>query len=127
MPPPVSCCRRHGCVARSGAATIGRMADADPSTPLQPGPQTMAETQELPGQTYEISDVVLADGDTGAAPSFPAPLPSGASASIVPPADPDATAPHISPHLPPRRDRAPMAMLPGAKVDDFEIVKMLGR
>jgi serine/threonine protein kinase len=70
-----------------------------------------------------VSDVVLADDTTGAAPSFPAPSPSPAS-----PRDLDETQklPEAMKPTPPR-NRAPMAMLPGAKVDDFEIVKMLGR
>jgi serine/threonine protein kinase len=88
-----------------------------------------------------VSDVVLADDTTGAAPSFPAPSPARAAAidPIAYPPSPALPAEGRGPEeeatqkLPeamkptPPRDRAPMAMLPGAKVDDFEIVKMLGR
>jgi serine/threonine protein kinase len=69
-----------------------------------------AET-ELFIPSRDVSDVVLAESSTGAAPSFPAPTPAATE----------------RPQKPPRRDKAPMALLPGARVDDFEIVKLLGR
>jgi eukaryotic-like serine/threonine-protein kinase len=76
-----------------------------------------------PPATHHVSDVVLADDATGAAPSFPAPLPPPDL-----PVDPEETQKLPDVQKPsPRRDRAPMAMLPGAKVDDFEVVKLLGR
>ena len=69
------------------------------------------------------SDVALAEGETGAAPSFRAP---------APPAKPPGPAKTIELRPAERkgvspRDKAPMALLPGAKVDDFEVVKLLGR
>jgi serine/threonine protein kinase len=68
-----------------------------------------AETQQFsPAGTRDVSDVVLAEDTTGVAPSFPQPAPA--------PAD-----------KPAKRDKAPMALLPGARVDDFEIVRLLGR
>ena len=85
------------------------------NTPTRDGPTG-------PLETHDVSDVVLADDTTGAAPSFPAPTPSAGGA-----ADPDATQKLPRPITPPARDRAPMAMLPGAKVDDFEVVRLLGR
>jgi serine/threonine protein kinase len=74
-----------------------------------------------PTATRNVSDVVLADATTGAAPSFPAPPPPAR------PVDPDATEQLPAANAPRARDQAPMAMLPGAKVDDFEIVRLLGR
>ena len=75
--------------------------------------------------TNDVSDVVLAESETGAAPSFPSPSrpPSPPPAGV--PAD-DVTEIPGPPKAAPR-NRAPLAMLPGAKVDDFEIVRMLGR
>jgi eukaryotic-like serine/threonine-protein kinase len=60
------------------------------------------------------SDVELAESATAAAPSFRAPTPPQ-TIELRPAAN---RAP---------RDKAPMALLPGAKVDDFEIVRLLGR
>lgn len=59
-------------------------------------------------RSEEMSDVMLPDLVTGQAPSFraPAPPPAPLAAARVP---------------------GPMALLPGAKVDDFEIVRMLGK
>ncbi len=66
-----------------------------------------------------MSDVRLAQSVTGAAPSFRVPTP-----------------PPLIPAAPPKpapaanragSEAAPMALLPGAKVDDFEIVRLLGR
>src|SRR4029079_3757809 len=68
-----------------------------------------------------LTDVVLAsDVPTGAAPSFPVP---------APPPDPRSSPTVSMPAPAPRRGRADqiMALLPGARVDDFEIVRMLGR
>jgi serine/threonine protein kinase len=70
-----------------------------------------AET-ELARPSDAVSDVVLADSVTLRAPSFRMPAPA-------PPAD---AAPKR-----PAADARPMALLPGAKVDDFEIVRLLGR
>lgn len=76
-----------------------------------------AETRRFkPDESIESSDVVLADAVTGTAPSFPAP---GA-----PPPNPP---PNSPPDRRADRGKAPMALLPGAKVDDFEIVRLLGR
>jgi serine/threonine protein kinase len=75
-----------------------------------------------PESSQRLSDVVLAESQTGAAPSFrePAPVPR-------PAIGPDAlTAPHAARERP-AAAKGPLAMLPGTKVDDFEIVKMLGR
>jgi serine/threonine protein kinase len=73
-------------------------------------------------ESSRVSDVVLAGSATIRAPSFRTPSPPGS----VPPQ----AAPTIE--LRPNenraaRDKTPMTLLPGAKVDDFEIVRLLGR
>ena len=72
--------------------------------------------------SMSASDVKLAAEETAAAPSFRAPLPP-------PPASPDAA--KTAEHQPAAERRgsgkAPMALLPGATVDDFEVVRLLGR
>ena len=65
-----------------------------------------------PADSREMSDVVLAQSITGAAPSFPAPPPTERQPRVEKRAV---------------RDKAPMALLPGARVDDFEVVRLLGR
>ncbi len=75
-----------------------------------------------PAESLSASDVELANSATAAAPSFRAPTP--------PPALPDGPPKTID--LGPAvnrtpRDKAPMALLPGATVDDFEVVRLLGR
>jgi eukaryotic-like serine/threonine-protein kinase len=66
----------------------------------------------------DVSDVRLAESCTGAAPSFripsPPPMVAGGPPKTV--AAPAA-----------KRDQTPMALLPGAKVNDFEVVRLLGR
>lgn len=80
-----------------------------------------APTEVRPLSSFSLSDVQLAEDETGAAPSFriPAvPMNSGGSAKT------------IEINLAEKRfgdDRGPTALLPGAKIDDFEIVKLLGR
>src|SRR5688572_11082230 len=66
---------------------------------------------ELGRQSDAVSDVVLAESETLRAPSFrmPAPAPANVAAKW------------------PTADARPMALLPGAKVDDFEVVRLLGR
>ena len=68
-------------------------------------------------ESTDVSDVQLAASHTGAAPSFrvPAPPPNLAG-------PPKAAAAPAA-----KRDQAPMALLPGAKVNDFEVVRLLGR
>lgn len=73
-------------------------------------PETQEYTPEAPSA---VSDVKLADMSTGAAPSFREP----------PPAD----RPGFVPRPPIRRDQRPPALPPGAKIDDFEVVRLLGR
>jgi serine/threonine protein kinase len=73
--------------------------------------------------TSPVSDVVLAESATLAAPSFRMPV-------ILPAAPRDAQAPTIDQLSPQKRqahDESPMALLPGARVDDYEIVRLLGR
>jgi serine/threonine protein kinase len=93
----------------------------------QPDLESPAETvDQTPGPTHHTSDVVLAASATGAAPSFPAPSPPK-SPPPNNPVDPEATQKMPAPERAAPRDRAPMALLPGARVDDFEVVRMLGR
>ncbi len=102
------------------------MSQENRTTPAEQNSASSAETHDLtPAATHEISDVVLADSSTGAAPSFPVPSPP----KSPPPAGPaDAETEKLpSAKKDARRDRAPLAMLPGARVDDFEVVRMLGR
>jgi serine/threonine protein kinase len=74
-----------------------------------------AETETFaPAESREVSDVVLAQSMTGDAPSFPAHSP--------PPTERRRHGENR-----PARDKAPMALLPGARVDDFEVVRLLGR
>jgi eukaryotic-like serine/threonine-protein kinase len=70
----------------------------------------------------DVSDVVLAESATIRAPSFRAPSPAG---SVPPQAGPTIELRRDENRA--SRDKTPMALLPGAKVDDFEIVRLLGR
>lgn len=70
-----------------------------------------------------VSDVVPVESATMAAPSFRAPSPSPQSGA---PAGPAPTI-ELRPEKRKPREQAPMALLPGAKVDDFEVVRLLGR
>ena len=73
--------------------------------------------------TSHVSDVVLADSATAAAPSFRMPV-------NQPPAPRDAQAPTVDLPTADRRraqSEQPMALLPAARVDDYEIVRLLGR
>ena len=70
----------------------------------------------------DVSDVVLAESATARAPSFRVPSPPGSSPpQAVPTVELRRDENRAS------RDKTPMALLPGAKVDDFEIVRLLGR
>ncbi len=100
----------------------------DPKRPVAPGgftdPAPAAETETFtPREPTEISDVVLAEPSTGGAPSFRVPARPPAITHGAPPTIeiPDQARRRA------RDPRRPMALLPGAKVDDFEIVKLLGR
>lgn len=69
------------------------------------------------------NELRIAAAETGAAPSFRAPTPPAppAAAGVA------KTLEQAPLNNRPARDKAPMALLPGAKVDDFEIVRLLGR
>jgi serine/threonine protein kinase len=86
--------------------------DKSPNRESKPEPAAKTElfTPEAPSQA---TDVKLADDSTGVAPSFRAAAP-------LPP-------PGYVPRPPVRRDHRPPALAPGARIDDFEIVRMLGR
>jgi eukaryotic-like serine/threonine-protein kinase len=87
-------------------------------------PASAAETEPfVPQQPTEASDVVLADSLTGAAPSFREPAqPQWGRPAVRP------TIEIESPDRQTSRDpQQPLALLPGAKVDDFEIIRLLGR
>src|SRR4051812_21372522 len=68
-----------------------------------------------------VSDVVLAESATIRAPSFRAPSPGSD------PPQAGSTVELRRDENRPARTKTPMALLPGAKVDDFEIVRLLGR
>ena len=70
------------------------------------------------------SDVVLAESETAPAPSFRARIAAAPMSPTAPPAPRSSFKPSKKRR---GRDKAPMALLPGAKVDDFEIVRLLGR
>ncbi len=80
-----------------------------------------APTDVRPCASFSLSDVRLADEETGAAPSFripAAPANLGGAAKTI---EINPAAKRVD------NDRGPTALLPGAKIDDFEIVKLLGR
>lgn len=78
-----------------------------------------------PEPSERMSDVALASSQTGAAPTFRAPASGPAGRAASGPHAP--TEHHASGDKPARAPLGRMALLPGAKIDDFEIVKMLGR
>jgi eukaryotic-like serine/threonine-protein kinase len=73
--------------------------------------------QTAPPTEPALSDVLPVGSVTGAAPSFPSPTPV-ASPTPMP------AAPRLSP---PQTGQRPAALLPGAQIDDFNIVRLLGR
>jgi eukaryotic-like serine/threonine-protein kinase len=76
---------------------------------------SLAQTERFePDEPPPASDVALADSMTGTAPSYPAPAPQAIERATPP-------EPRVE------REMAPLALLPGARVDDFEIVRLLGR
>ena len=93
--------------------------EASPSQPTPPGdPQpALDETKRSDSPTEpSVSDVVLADEPTGGAPSFRKsgpPRPSGLPAPLLAP--------------PTASNDRPAALLPGAHIDDFQVVQTLGR
>ena len=99
---------------RTGAETALHRRDA----PEQVSDVVLVDSESSKGE----SDVVLAESVTMPAPSFRAPSPP---ANATPQSAPTI---ELRPNEKrPLRDKAPMALLPGAKVDDFEIVRLLGR
>ena len=103
-----------------------RSDDADTSKTVVHQPDATARASDVILAESEspaaVSDVVLAESETIRAPSFRAPQ--------APPevrADQPVTIELRREEKPARRDQTPMALLPGAKVDDFEIVRLLGR
>jgi eukaryotic-like serine/threonine-protein kinase len=102
--------------AKTGSPATGQ----DDNRTSDPAP---AETSPHPPITSEHkSDVELADCATLRAPSFPSPPPASSL-----PVEPSTTIELQREEKRPRRGSEPMALLPGAKVDDFEIVRLLGR
>jgi serine/threonine protein kinase len=90
--------------------------EEQPLAPAEPGDASDTETKGsiLPTDTPP-SDVLLAQSITGGAPSLPK-LPSGSGGRPATPFQPAS--------LP---DAPPAALAPGAQIDDFEVVKLLGR
>jgi serine/threonine protein kinase len=75
------------------------------SADVAPAAETKATTPEAPSAA---TDAKLSDKSTGAAPSFRAPSPG------------------FVPRPPVRRDHRPPALASGARIDDFEVVRLLG-
>jgi serine/threonine protein kinase len=102
----------------------------DKTTPYEPtkqspggftDPASAAETEAFqPHSTSQVSDVVLAESQTGGAPTFRPPI-----AVPMPAAGATVAADAVPPDS--RESQRPAALLPGAKVDDFEIIRLLGR
>jgi serine/threonine protein kinase len=89
--------------------TSNREAPPTDAIPSRQDSTSTAETQQTaPAAARDVSDVVLADSQTGTAPSYRPPTP-------------------VAPGKPASRVKTPLVMLPGARVDDFEIVRLLGR
>jgi serine/threonine protein kinase len=90
--------------------------EEQPIAPAEPDDASDMETKGsvLPTDSPP-SDVLLAQSETGGAPSLPK-LPSGSGGRPPTPF-----------HLSNRADEPPAALLPGAHIDDFEVVKLLGR
>jgi serine/threonine protein kinase len=81
-----------------------------------PNPAELVSDVQLV-DSESASDVKRAASHTGAAPSFPAPV-----ATPAPAAGPVRVA-----KPPVRRNPRPAALLPGQQIDDFEIIRMLGK
>ena len=77
----------------------------------EPAAETQLHLSAAAADSAGVSDVQLASEPTAAAPSFRAPVP----------------APVPVPRPPVHRDLRPPALLPGQQIDDFEVVRMLGR
>ena len=106
------------------AAQAGDPADgsAVPDTHVRASAATQHVSDVKLAESLSASDVELANSATAAAPSFRAPTPSPALPGGPPQTIDLRPAANRAP-----RDKAPMALLPGAKVDDFEVVRLLGR
>ncbi|HVT26439.1 MAG TPA: serine/threonine-protein kinase, partial [Lacipirellulaceae bacterium] len=99
--------------APSAKAVVGHSEPSERASDV-----VLAEPEAL----SNVSDVALAESDTIRAPTFKAPQ--------SPPNAPAGPPPTIELRPNERRssdNEAPMALLPGAKVDDFEVVRLLGR
>ncbi len=90
--------------------------EEQPLAPAQPDDASDIETKGsvLPTDT-PVSDVLLAPSVTGGAPSLPK-VPSGSGGKPATPFPPAS-----------RPNASPAALEPGARIDDFEVVKLLGR
>ena len=80
----------------------------EPGTEQPPAAETQAY---VPANADRVSDVKPADSVTARAPSFRPPAAGGVRV----------------PMPPERRDLRPPAMLPGTEIDDFQVIRMLGR
>ncbi|MFO0792022.1 MAG: serine/threonine-protein kinase [Pirellulales bacterium] len=109
-------------LAESSSATEVRHTSVPPVVSDVVLAESMSDVQLA--ESMSPTEMRIAAAGTGEAPSFRAPAPPA-----LPPAPGlDArTLAHQPQNNAAARDRAPMALLPGAKVDDFEIVRLLGR
>jgi eukaryotic-like serine/threonine-protein kinase len=96
------------------------LAETERPTDVRPADQSADVSDVKLAELMSASDLAIAESGTAAAPSFRAPVPPTPAA--------DAKTIELRPaarHV--AADKAPMALLPGAKVDDFEVVRLLGR
>ncbi len=107
--------------------------DREPADPID---RTTEKVVQRSDTAQHKSDVVLADSEAPKIVSDVVPAESATirAPSFRPPSPPAYSPAHAAPTIELRReekraasDQTPMALLPGAKVDDFEIVRLLGR
>jgi serine/threonine protein kinase len=114
-------------LADVGPPSDVRLADSGPATDVKPADAASdvklaselpaASDVRLASDVKPVSDVERAASITGPAPSFPAP-----------PAPPKVDSGPVRVARPPmRRDTRPVALLPGVTIDDFEIIRLLGK
>jgi serine/threonine protein kinase len=97
-------------------------AAAEVPTEVHPATEAVHATDVKLAESISASDVALVESGTAPAPSFRVPAPP-LGTPIGPP--PTIEIEPAAKHAP--RDKTPLALLPGAKVDDFELVRLLGR
>jgi serine/threonine protein kinase len=104
------------------------MPDEQAPLPEQRRPDVENADPQQPDGTGQFSDVVLAESEQSDSPTIRAPSFRATGPTPEAPGGPAPTVRLSDPPRPPAgRPKAPMALLPGANVDDFEVVRLLGR